>query len=149
MVTWVRFADVRIGRELHAVNTHLEAFDADARVRSAELLVQRTPREPGVPVVLTGDFNEPAGGPVHERLVARGPFVDSWAAAPERGPAYGTFAGYRPPVPDGDRIDWILTTPDVTTLRAAVGTYPDGKQPASDHLPVCAVLDLGLSQGQR
>ena len=62
MVTWVRFADASTGRELYAVNTHLEAFDAEARVRSAELLVERTPRDRGVPVVLTGDFNEPAGG---------------------------------------------------------------------------------------
>ncbi len=138
MVTWVRFADLSTGRKVYVANTHLEAFDAEARTRSADLLVQRTPIEPDVPVVLTGDFNEPANGPVHERLVCDGPFADTWETAGERGPAYGTFTDFGPPVPGGDRIDWILTTPDVTTLRAAVCTYPD--QPASDHLPVTAVL---------
>lgn len=41
-------------------------------------------------------------------------------------------------MPDGRRIDWILTTPGVTTHWAALnGQYP------SDHLPVQASLTLG------
>ncbi|MET8450548.1 hypothetical protein [Streptomyces sp. NPDC005209] len=69
--------------------------------------------------------------------------VDTWDAAAVRGPLYGTFHGYKPLGPDGDRIDWILATPGVTAERATVNTFSrDGRFP-SDHLPVQASLTLG------
>jgi endonuclease/exonuclease/phosphatase family metal-dependent hydrolase len=127
-------------------NTHLEAFDATTRARSAELILRRmaTDFEPGVPVLVTGDFNEPAGpgGAVHDALVADGPLVDTWESADRRGAAYATFHDYGPLRPDGDRIDWILSTPDVRTVHASVSTTTlDGRYP-SDHLPVQAVVRL-------
>ena len=61
---------------------------------------------------------------------------------PLRGPAYATIHNYQPLVPDGERADWILTTPDVTALAALVNTYRlDGQYP-SDHLPVEVRLRL-------
>jgi endonuclease/exonuclease/phosphatase family metal-dependent hydrolase len=54
----------------------------------------------------------------------------------------GTFHAYRPLTPDGDRIDWILTSPAVTTLRASTNTFHSGGQFPSDHLPVRATVRL-------
>jgi endonuclease/exonuclease/phosphatase family metal-dependent hydrolase len=45
-------------------------------------------------------------------------------------------------VPDGDRIDWILTTPGATTSSAEILTFSRHGQFPSDHLPVQAVLRL-------
>jgi endonuclease/exonuclease/phosphatase family metal-dependent hydrolase len=149
MVTWVRFRDRRTGGQLAVVNTHLEAYDASARARAAQLVRRRLAElfEPGLPVVVTGDMNEPArpGGAVYDCLVTDGPLVDTWEAAPERSGGFGTFHDYGPLTPDGDRIDWILATPDVVVRSAATDTYTeDGRHP-SDHLPVAAVVSLPVT----
>ena len=146
MVTWIRFADTTTGRQFYAVNTHFEAFDAEARRKSAELLLARAEQDfdPSLPVIVTGDFNEAAreGRTVYDLLVTNGPFVDTWETAASRSALYGTFHGYRPLTPDGDRIDWILTTPDVSTSRAEIITFEKHGQFPSDHLPVQADVSL-------
>lgn len=71
-----------------------------------------------------------------------GSLVDSWDTAERRGAQYATFHGCRPLVPDGDRIDWILTSPGVRTRYAAINAFSlDGQFP-SGHLPVQAILEL-------
>lgn len=146
MVTWIRFLDERTGDEFYVLNTHLEAFDATARSKSADLILQRMAEEfdPALPVLMTGDFNEPASEDrtVYEKLVTDGPLVDTWVTAKERSDLYGTFHGYRPLTPNGDRIDWILATPDVEARYAAINTFSKSGQFPSDHLPVQAVVTL-------
>jgi endonuclease/exonuclease/phosphatase family metal-dependent hydrolase len=145
MVTWVRFKDKLTAREFYAVNTHFEAFDATARSKSADLLLQRMAGfDPVLPVILTGDFNEAAapGLTVYDKLVTNGGLPDSWLTADQHGPLYATFHGYRPLVPNGPRIDWILTTPGVAVSKASINTFQKNNQYPSDHLPVEAWLSL-------
>lgn len=145
MVTWIRFLDGASGREFYAVNTHLEAFSAETRAKSADLILERLSRlDPALPVVMTGDFNEPAkaGATVYDTLVTHGPLVDTWESARARGPLHATFHGYRPLTPDGARIDWILSSPGVDTRTSTVNTYSRAGQLPSDHLPVQAVVEL-------
>jgi len=145
MVTWARFADTHTGAEFYAINTHFEVFDTGAREKSADLLLARlTELDPALPVVVTGDFNAPAepGQTVYDALVTTGPLVDTWVTAAERGPAFATFHGYRPPEPDGVRIDWILASPSIRTSRTWVNTFHRDDQYPSDHLPVQAILEL-------
>jgi endonuclease/exonuclease/phosphatase family metal-dependent hydrolase len=146
MVTWIRFLDRYTDREFYAVNTHFEAFDATARENSAHLVLERMASEfdPALPVIATGDFNEAArtGATVYDIFVTNGPLVDTWETARRRSALFGTFHGYRPLTPDGDRIDWILTSPAVTTSRASINTFHSGGQFPSDHLPVQATVRL-------
>jgi endonuclease/exonuclease/phosphatase family metal-dependent hydrolase len=74
--------------------------------------------------------------------VTGGPFADSWEEAERRSRLFATFHGYRPLVPDGDRIDWILTSPQIGTRVAAINTFERRGQFPSDHLPVQAVLRM-------
>lgn len=145
MVTWVRFRDLRAGgREFYVLNTHLDSGSQYARARAAALIGRRIAGlDRCLPLVVTGDFNSAAHkNPVHTALLETG-LVDTWDSAAERGDLYGTFHGYGPLVPDGDRIDWILATPGVSAERATVDTFSsDGRYP-SDHLPVRATLRLG------
>jgi endonuclease/exonuclease/phosphatase family metal-dependent hydrolase len=147
MVTWIRFLDRRTGGQFYALNTHFEAFDATARANSAQLMLSRLPVEfdPNLPVIATGDFNEPAaaGQTVYDLLVTNGPFLDSWEEADRRSRLYATFHGYAPLVPNGPRIDWILTTPGIETEFAKINIFERRGQFPSDHLPVQAVLRLG------
>jgi endonuclease/exonuclease/phosphatase family metal-dependent hydrolase len=145
MVTWIRFGDRSTRGQFYVLNTHLEAFSAEARTRSVDLILERLkPFDQTLPVLMTGDFNEPArpGAAVYDKLVGSGAVVDSWQAAATRGPLVATFHGYGPPVPGGDRIDWILTSPHVTTRASAINTYAEGECFPSDHFPVQAVVEL-------
>jgi len=145
MVTWVRFSDLGDGgREFYVLNTHLDNASQYARARAAALIAERIDGLDGsLPLVVTGDFNSAAHyNPVYDTVLRAG-LVDSWDAAAGRGPLYGTFHGYRPLVPDGDRIDWILVTPGVTVHRTAVDTFSAHGRFPSDHLPVRSTISLG------
>nr|WP_251018667.1 endonuclease/exonuclease/phosphatase family protein [Streptomyces sp. ISL-11] len=144
MATWVRFADRRTGTRFLALNTHLDHSRQYARERSAGLIVSRLHvPDTALPRIVTGDFNVPAHrNPVHDAMLDGGFLTDTWDTAAERGPQYATFHGYRPLVPDGDRIDWILASPSVRTARADINTFAVRGQFPSDHLPVQAVMHL-------
>jgi endonuclease/exonuclease/phosphatase family metal-dependent hydrolase len=139
MVTWVRFKDKATSKQFYAINTHLEAFDATTRSKSADLILQRMATlDPSLPVIMTGDFNEAAaaGVTVYDKLVTSGKLADSWVTAERRSALYGTFHGYRPLTPNGNRIDWILTTPGLRVSKASINTFSKDGQFPSDHLPV-------------
>lgn len=144
VVTWVRFSDLaREGREFYVLNTHLDHRSQYARERSVELIGETIAAfDSSLPVVVTGDFNVAAhDNQVYDAMLALG-LVDTWDTAAARSPLYATFNGFRPPKPGGQRIDWLLTTPRVTTHWAAINTYASNGQLPSDHLPVQAALDL-------
>jgi endonuclease/exonuclease/phosphatase family metal-dependent hydrolase len=144
MVTWVLFADLATGRHFYAVNTHLDNRNENARRRAARLILNRMAAFDPLPILLTGDFNTPAQptSRVYDMLVAQAGYRDSWTAAPRHGPSYATIHNYQPLVPDGLRVDWILTTPDVTAVAALMNTYRRGNQYPSDHMPVQVRLRL-------
>ncbi len=145
MVTWVRFADRRTGKEFVHVNTHFDHQSENARQRSAALVRDRIAAfDADLPVLLTGDFNTPAESSAsYGILVTDGGLVDTWNTGRRVTEAWGTFPGYGEPVAGGDRIDWILARPNVEVLRAAINTYRarDGRWP-SDHTPVQALVRL-------
>ncbi|GAB2852404.1 endonuclease/exonuclease/phosphatase family protein [Streptomyces deserti] len=144
MVTWVRFRDLRDGdREFSVLNTHLDNASQYARARAASLIAQRIAGlDRSLPLVVTGDFNVAAHqNPVYDTMLGAG-LVDTWDAAAERSELYGTFHGYKPLMPGGARIDWILATPGVTVHRASINTFAVNGQFPSDHLPVQAALSL-------
>lgn len=143
MVTWVRFRDLRTEGELYVLNTHLDVASQYARTRGAALIVERLGRlDRSLPLVVTGDFNVAAHkNPVYDTMLGAG-LVDAWDAADRRSKAYATFHGYRPLVPDGDRIDWILVGPEARVHEASINTFSLEGQFPSDHLPVQASLTL-------
>ncbi|GHH88152.1 endonuclease/exonuclease/phosphatase family protein [Streptomyces capitiformicae] len=145
MVTWVRFRDLQDGdRQFYVLNTHLDNASQYARERGATLITERIAGfDRSLPLVVTGDFNVAAHkNVVYDTMLGAG-LVDTWDTAAERSDLYATFHGYRPLTPGGDRIDWILATPGVTTHRASINTFSSNGQFPSDHLPVQASLALG------
>ena len=143
MATWVRFADLRTGREFVVVNTHFDDRSAEARRRSAALIRDRINAfAPTLPVVLTGDFNSAAERSAPYEILTRGAgLADTWlTAATQRTPQYMTWHGYRLLVPYGPRIDWMLTKGAVTVEAAAINTFTRDGQFPSDHLPVQTLL---------
>jgi endonuclease/exonuclease/phosphatase family metal-dependent hydrolase len=145
MVTWVKFRDRATGSEFFLFNTHFDHQVQAAREQSAGLVRQRvTALNTELPVLLIGDFNAGAEtNKAYEILTEEKFFSDSWLAALERrGESVGTFNDFKAAVPNGPRIDWILTRGDVTVERAETSTFARDGQFPSDHFPVVARLRL-------
>ena len=145
IATWIRFRDLGDGgRQFYVLNTHLDNASQYARERAATLIAERLARLDGsLPLVVTGDFNTAAHTTsVYDTMLGAG-LRDTWDAAAGRGRLYATFHGYRPLVPGGNRIDWILVTEGVTVRRTAIDTFSENSQFPSDHLPVQSTISLG------
>jgi endonuclease/exonuclease/phosphatase family metal-dependent hydrolase len=165
--TWVRLVWDVYGLELLHLNTHLDHLGEEARAEASRLILRQVKAlaEPGVPVMLTGDFNcsaplagestLPSGQPEPYRVLSESEFADTYLVASERdsGPpnTFHDFMGdaFVPWDPELTvRIDWILTldrqrrfeTESSIILRDHLSPlYP------SDHYPVLA--DLALRGG--
>jgi endonuclease/exonuclease/phosphatase family metal-dependent hydrolase len=141
MVTWAEFDDG--GRRFFLFNTHFahRREDEQARIKSARLIVERIRAIAGdAPVIVTGDFNAPAGGEVHAAMLAGG-LRDSRSIAREKSGPDGTFHGFTGK-PGRDRIDWILVSRHWTTERNDTLVLHDGARYPSDHFPVLAIVEL-------
>lgn len=136
--------DLATHRELTVLNTHFDHESEIARRRSARVLTELVTGS-SVPVIVTGDFNAAAhDSGAYTALVTEGPTVDTWdTAEAQLTPAWGTFLDYRAPLEGGERIDWILTSEDITTVRAAINVSRggEGRYP-SDHAAVQALIAL-------
>ena len=149
MVTWVRFRELRSGMEFYFWNTHLDNAVELARQKGAALIVERAGRlKTDLPIVLTGDFNATAGDSrPYEILVKEGGFADTWLSASERlNEKFNTFHGYKTPVQEASRIDWILARGAVTASKTEIATCSEKGQYPSDHFPVVAWLTLAASK---
>ncbi len=74
MVTWARLRDRTTGNEIAVFNTHFDVFGKTARRESARLLRERMHHiAPGLPTLVTGDFNDTEGSDTHRLLTAGAP----------------------------------------------------------------------------
>ncbi len=140
IIVTARFRDRETGKELTAINTHLDHMSRKSRQRSAEAIRALVARTPGAVVVL-GDFNTGAASQPYEALTSGEVLTDAWNVAEERlTELWGTFPHYRPPKQGRKRIDWVMVNAAVTVMETGINTARyDGAWP-SDHTPVQAVI---------
>jgi endonuclease/exonuclease/phosphatase family metal-dependent hydrolase len=146
IATWVRLRDRRSdGRAVLVINTHWDHVGQIARLRSAELIRAKL-RElaGGSTVIVMGDLNCTEDDAPLSALVgtpASSPrLIDSYRSThPDRSPDEATFHAFKGTA-QGDRIDFILHTPDLRAAQAGIDrTNREGRYP-SDHFAVTAVL---------
>lgn len=136
IVTWGIFKIRENGKLFIVANTHLDHISAESRIKSAMMMVEIFKNNQRV--IIMGDFNLNAGCEHY------GYFIDSGFKDTQKSDTmcYGTWGGYKPPVVDGERIDWILCSEDVTVINSEVDTFNIEGKYASDHLPVRARLEI-------
>ena len=154
IATWAVLRDRQTSEAFLAVNTHFDHRGAEARTRSAELIVeslndlatgqsgeQDDEGAGSLPVVLTGDFN--TGEDSAPYAVLTDAFSDALYASeqPHEGPI-STWNGFEAIVP-GRRIDYIFVGDGVRVYvhRILPDTIANGRF-LSDHLPVLAEITL-------
>ena len=143
MVTWVRLRDRATGREFEVWNTHFDHQVEEARRKSAALIRDRIAKvDPAIPLILTGDFNCPAGDSVaYTILTKEAGLTDTWSAAASRtNEDLNSFNDFKAPMHNGVRIDWILARNPSVVTAAAVVDYDGLPRFPSDHFPVTATV---------
>ena len=146
MFTAVDLVERSTGTPLLAVNTHLDFWSLVARRHGATAISDhlRTYAD-GRPVVLTGDFNTGAHQSAAYKHLISTPLVDVFDVAERPGQDRPSFNDHRPPPERGQRIDWILVSPDVTVDDCRVVTQDLDGLYGSDHLPIEATVRLPLA----
>ena len=140
MATWGLFELAGAKRRFYLYNTHFphRGEDHAARVECAKVLAARLARLPkNATVILTGDFNAPAGQEVYKLLAAA--MRDAWLEAPQRIGPECTLSGFRGTT-TGPRIDWILYRGALKPVSAETVTRNDNGRYPSDHYPVVALF---------
>jgi endonuclease/exonuclease/phosphatase family metal-dependent hydrolase len=156
---WALFEVPQSGLSLLHLNTHLDHQSDLARREGSKLIIERAKdllnlRGDLPAIVVTGDFNNRPGGPIHH-LFAEAGFVDTYLAAgnEDAEDAFTFHAFEGPHFREGQpgrglwRLDWILLNDPLNRLRTEShrivrdgdgisGLYP------SDHFPVVACLAL-------
>lgn len=141
IATWARLRERAGGATFWVFNVHLDHESQASRERSAELVLRRiAARGDDAPVIVTGDFNAGELNPAVRAMTAV--LRDTYRARRPADAVAGTFHGFRGDS-TGEKIDFVLTTPDVVTLDAAIDRTrgPDGVWP-SDQFAVLAVVRL-------
>jgi endonuclease/exonuclease/phosphatase family metal-dependent hydrolase len=129
------------GTNLLMANTHFD-FNPKVQARSAGMVagfLKRFP--PGLPVVITGDFNTGHDSSAFKTFRAHG-FKEVFEADPP-----GTFHGFTGRT-DGRHIDWILYRGGIRPVFRRVLTFHQESQYPSDHFPVTADFHLEPEKNQ-
>ena len=150
MVSWVRLQDSDSGdRELVFANTHFDHRGSVARLKAAHLIRQRLVDNTQTPIILVGDFNCGEASEPYQWLVApegrrERQFMDSFRETnPSVTQHEGTFSAWKGETA-GERIDWILHTPEFAALDADIIRLQQQGRFPSDHYPVQTILKLKL-----
>ncbi len=151
---WVRLQDKTTSAQLLHLNTHFEycPIARQSHEESSQLILQRLQQlAPGLPVVITGDFNCNPWSAAYNTLLAGG-FIDTYRAAGNGDSVdSGTYHGFKGPqyfnLDGGDevfwRVDWILARQGTQPLQTSSCTIVREAAPPlypSDHYPVVSEI---------
>ncbi len=149
MVTWLKLRDKKAAGHpvIYFANTHFDHLGKQARAESARLVRERVAAwGPGIPVIVTGDFNAGEGSEPYQNLFAardgkQSQLLDTYRLKhPMRDEAEATFNGFKPETRIGSRIDWIAITSQFEVLDAVINRVTRDKLLPSDHYPIEVVL---------
>lgn len=143
VATWVILRDKLTDRQLAYFNTHLDHIGVTARREGIRLILQKMKElAPGLPTILTGDFNCLPTDEPSQILEASGMQNASKAAAIAYGPTWSFHNFGRIPVEERPLLDYIYVNGNtqVTRYRNIQDTPENGYY--SDHNPVMAEISI-------
>lgn len=141
LATWAVLKDRKSGRQVFAMNTHLDHVGKEARSQGVKLLLERAKLySGGRPIFITGDFNSTPESDVVAQIKGSG-IKDSREISPVvYGPdwSYHNWEGYD--YKEKSLIDYIFTDGQLATKSyGVVAETHDGKY-LTDHCPVIATF---------
>ena len=145
LATWIILKENKSGKQIFAINTHLDHVGKVARQEGVTLLLQRISElSKGLPVVLTGDFNAEPESDVIKHVTSTdtpGYLIDSKSIAKEAKGTDWTFHDFgRYPMERRERIDFIFVNDKVDVDSYEVLPDKVGDVFLSDHTPIVTHL---------
>lgn len=146
ITTWGIFQIKNSGKRFVMMNTHYH-WDEPYVTNSSNLMLEKW-REiaDDLPTILMGDFNLPPTSKIHQlfcgqidSLSFKGKFLDPWTLTSKSEQKAGTYNGFTGNK-NGDRIDWILATPQFKVNNIEIVYDNVNSKYPSDHFPVIAML---------
>ena len=143
IANWVSLQDrLNKGKDLVLINVHFDHKGRESREQAAKLIKRRVSKlGRSARIVITGDFNAGEGSAPYRALVDES-LIDTFRLSnPKRMEEEATLSGWNGRTV-GNRIDWVLCTPNFKVLTASIDrTQFNGRYP-SDHYPVSAILQV-------
>jgi endonuclease/exonuclease/phosphatase family metal-dependent hydrolase len=138
IVSWAVFKIKESGKKVAFFNTHFDHVGKIARKESAILLAKNISEIAGkLPVVVTGDFNVPAGSEAIKTLQTEGNLFNAkQIASSTSGPAWSFHDFGKIPEPDRTLIDHILVSENITIKTYENLFLTKGQLFMSDHNPI-------------
>ena len=148
ITTWGMFQIKKNKRKFVVINTHYH-WDEPYVTNASNLIMHKWREIAGdLPVILMGDFNLPPTSETHQLFCKKSEnnnyrkgFLDPWielGKSEQDSGTYNDFIGDK----SGDRIDWILVTPQFEMRDIQVIYDNIDKKFPSDHFPVLTILRL-------
>ncbi len=121
--SWGHFKEIATGFEFYVFNMHFDHRGVEARLKSAELVVQKVKSiAKGKTTILTGDFNVDQYSDSYTTFATSGFLTDSYTLAPIILANNGTFNSFNVDGTTHHRIDHIFVTNDLQVNRYGVLT---------------------------
>lgn len=147
VATWGIFEDMKSGKRVFFLNTHLDHMGVKARHEGALLLLRQVEElAAGYPVIVTGDFNAAASDEPIQVLInpADGRHLTNSRniAVLRYGPEGSWHDFGKVPLEKMDLIDYIFIKGNMKVVRHGILSETKGKLFPSDHYPVLATLEI-------
>lgn len=145
VATWGIFRDRKSGERFFMINTHLDHRGEVAQLEGVKLIARELKElDPGLPMILTGDFNSVETSPVIREVLEQksAPLRLAKSLAPDQDfGGNSTFNGFGKST-GPQVIDFIFVSDGVKVGKYRYLTKTKGDVFVSDHWPVFAALGL-------
>lgn len=147
IASWAKLKDHNSGKEIFALNTHLDHVGVAARKEGVNLILNKVEElGAGLPVVVTGDFNAEPESDVIQYVTDSSNakhLVDSRSIAQlVYGPAWSFHAFGRIPYDKRSLIDYVFVRKGTNVLKYGVLAETEGEAFLSDHTPVLVTIEI-------
>ena len=147
IATWAKLKDKTSGKQLFALNTHLDHVGVVARRESVNLILAKVQElSKGLPVVVTGDFNATPESDVVQHVTNKANkmhLTDSRTVAPlVYGPAWSFHDFGNIPYARRPLIDYVFVGDGVKVMKYGVLAETENQAFLSDHAPVLVTIEI-------
>lgn len=146
IASWAKLRDKTSGKELFALNTHLDHVGVVARREGISLILDKVNElSGGLPVIVTGDFNsEPESDVIKHVTDVTNPehLMDARLASPiVYGPGWSFHDFGKIPYQHRPLIDYVFVRNGFDVLRYGVLAETENEAFLSDHAPVLVTIE--------
>lgn len=147
IATWAILKDKQTGREVFAINTHLDHVGKIARQEGVTLLLTKAAElSKGLPIIMTGDFNATPDSDVIKHVTntsLKEHLTNAKTIAKAFSGTEWTFHDFgKIPVENRDYIDYIFVSNNIETDNFEVLPEKLDEVFLSDHAPVVAKIKI-------